>query len=99
MAQSRYKFFDTIYNPYLVHTQKGFPTTNLQELFTFSDNLTYKIPLQFEYRPDLIAQKFYGDPKLSWIITYANGFYNSPEDYVKNSTIRIPRHERVIAIL
>lgn len=99
MAQSRYKFFETVWNPYLAHNQKGFPATNLEELFSNRDDLRFRIPIEYEYRPDLIAQKFYGNPKLSWIIIYANGFSNSPEDFEKNTLIRIPRKERVEALL
>ena len=34
--QSRYKFFDTVYNTDLAHTQKGFPTNSLKETFSYN---------------------------------------------------------------
>jgi len=97
--QSRYKFFDTIYNPILAHTQKGFPTSSLKEMFSYSDDLAYKIPLEHKYRPDLIASKFYRNSKLFWVLVYANEFYNSPEDFDVNVVIRIPRYERIAGLL
>lgn len=90
---SRYNFFDgdkkieSILNPEL-----------LQALKTDRDVL-YKIPKEEEYRPDLIANRFYGDPRLFWVLVYANNFANSPEDFIVDKTIRIPYHGRVMELV
>jgi len=97
--QSRYKFFDTVYNTDLAHTQKGFPTNSLKETFSYSDDLAYQIPIEFKFRPDLIASKFYRNSKLFWILVYANEFHNSPEDFDINVVIRVPRYERIVGLL
>jgi hypothetical protein len=96
---NRYRFFDLIYNADLSHTQIGFPTNQLSELFSFNDNVSYRIPIEHQYRPDLIANKFYGDPRLFWVLVYANNFAHSPDDFVLNSIIKIPRYEKVISII
>ena len=96
---SRYKFFRDVWNDELQHTQKGFPESSLEKRFKSDDDVTYKIPLQYRYRPDLIAMLFYNDPKLFWVIVYANGFYNSPQDFEVGVNIRVPRYERIIGMV
>jgi len=46
-------------------------------------------------RIDSIAQKFYGDPVLGWVIAVANGMVLLPNDLKPFSTIRIPSNNRV----
>jgi hypothetical protein len=77
-------------------TMNGFPSTPLAELFNFNDSLNYQIPVEYTYRPDLIAYKFYRDPKLFWVLVYANNFKNSPEDFSLGTVIKIPKFEKVI---
>lgn len=100
MIQSRYKFFDDVWNNNKLSYFKGLPTDGFFTLFTTTtDDILYTIPKQFEYRPDLIANTFYGSPKLYWILIYANGFNNSPEDFAEGVTIRIPSYKKVIDLL
>ncbi len=63
--------------------------------FYTANMVYYTIPIQFQYRPDLIAYKFYKDSSLDWILTYANQFKNSPEDYVAGISILIPELTRI----
>jgi hypothetical protein len=93
---SRYKYFRNVQDENKKHIIKGFPDVDLYSVFKFQDDIRYSIPLSYRYRPDLIANKFYGDPKLFWVLVYANQFYNSPEDFDVATVIRIPRYERVI---
>jgi len=100
MIQSRYKFFDEIWNEERTSKFKGLPIDDFFTLFNSStDDITYTIPKQFEYRPDLIANVFYGSPKLYWILIYANGFNNSPEDFEEGISIRVPSYKKVIDLL
>ena len=92
---SRYSFFDTVWNYDLSHEQKGLIKQGVGDLFKTEKDIYYQIPLEFKYRPDLIANKFYGNPKLSWVLTYVNEFKSSPEDYDTDIVIRIPYIERV----
>jgi nucleoid-associated protein YgaU len=48
-----------------------------------------------EDRIDLIAQRFYGNPELWWVIAVANGLDLLPNDLKPFSTIRIPSNSRV----
>jgi len=102
---NRYKWFEKAWvNEVLKGTEtvivgdylKGFPSTSLSELFNFNDSLSYQIPIQYNYRPDLIANKFYKDSKLFWVLVYANNFKNSPEDFVFGTIIKIPKFEKVM---
>ena len=99
MAYSRYKHFDTVNNAELVHKQKGFQTSNLEELFTSDDDPSYRIPLKHRFRPDLIAQHFYRNPRLFFVLVYANNFRRCPEDFTERRVIKVPRYERVISLL
>lgn len=58
-----------------------------------------EIPLQdgdFQYtvtstdRIDTLANRFYGDPVLWWVIAVANGMELLPDDLVPDTVIRIP---------
>jgi hypothetical protein len=102
---NRYKWFSDVWVDKVTkgteeftvgHLQKGVPTTSLSTLFNFNDNLTYMIPPEFAYRPDLIAYKFYKDSKLFWILVYVNNFKNSPEDFIVGAVIKVPRFEKVL---
>lgn len=99
MANSRYFFFDTVWNDDLNHSQKGFPSVKIGETFTGEGDILYTIPIEQQYRPDLIASKFYGNSKLYWILVYANNFANCPEDFETGVIIRVPKYERVIGLI
>ncbi len=99
MAKSRYKFFANIYNEDTQHTQKGFPLINIGEYFSGDDDVIYTIPINEEFRPDLITRKFYGNPKLYWILVYVNGINDSPEGFYKERIIRVPQYERILELI
>lgn len=98
MAKTRYRYFDTIWNSDLNHSQKGMPSVNLKNTFSGSDDIIFEIPLEFQYRPDLIANKFYGDPTLYWVLVYVNNISNSPEYFSQGVTIRVPQFARIIEL-
>jgi len=95
MAKSRYKFFYDVFNEDTNHTQKGLMEEDVKALFSSSDDIIYSIPIEEEYRPDLIAKRFYGNPKIYWIIVYVNSISDSPEGFYEGRTIRVPRYEKV----
>lgn len=99
MAESRYKFFEEVWNSDIVHLQKGFPVSNLTDLFSGTDDISYSIPLEHQYRPDLIAQKFYGDPKLYWVLVYANNVRYCPDYFDTGTIMKIPKYERIRALV
>lgn len=96
---SRYKFFEDVYSEDINHMQKGMLEVDLKSLFQTNEDVMYEIPKEQEYRPDLISQKFYGNPKLYWILVYVNQFGNSPEDFKEGTVIRIPHYNRVVEII
>ena len=96
---SRYKYFRDVWNDDIKHNQKGLQDTQLYSFFTFSDDITYRIPLKYEYRPDLITLDYYGDPRLFWVLVYANGFDNSPQDFNAGRIIKVPRYERIVSLI
>lgn len=57
------------------------------------DDTFYQV--QQEDRIDLIAQSFYGNPELWWVIAVANDLSLLPSDLKPFSTIRIPSNNRV----
>ena len=89
MAKSRYKFFENIQGK-LAKTEKGMVSSSFLKQIREYTSFPYVITLADQYRPDLLANKFYGNGNYHWIITYANNFNNSPEDYKVNVMIKIP---------
>lgn len=90
---TRYKFFDGEIK------SQGFIRNDIKDLLSSNKDILYKIPKSEEYRPDLIANRFYGEPKLFWVLIYVNDFSNSPEDFEVNKTIRVPHYSRVMEII
>jgi hypothetical protein len=98
-SSDRYKFFEEVWSDDYMHTQRGMIRDDMQQLLTTDYDIIYTIPQEHEYRPDLIAEKFFGNPKLYWVLVYINNFANCPEDFTANTSIRIPRYERVVELL
>lgn len=99
MSVSRYKFFEDTYNEDIKHTQKALLEQDLGELLKSNNDVRYEVPKEEEFRPDLIAHKFYGNPKLYWVLVYVNAFGNCPEDFEEGTVIRVPHYNRVVEIL
>ena len=99
MASSRYKFFADVKNNVTGTAFKGFPSTNLATLFSTTNDKSYTIPLKYQYRPDLIANYFYGDPTLFWVLVYSNNIQNSPEGFETDKIITIPYIARVVSLV
>jgi hypothetical protein len=97
---SRYKFYTTIQNIATGTPAIGFPISeNFNNMFSTTSDVSYTIPVKFQYRPDLIANYFYGDPTLFWIIVNNNGITNSPEGFEVGTVIKIPYIGRVMELL
>lgn len=100
MATSRYvKFFDNVFNKEINGQQQGFLADDTKERLSFEDDIIYEIPLIYKYRPDRIAQKFYGNSKLYWILVYVNEIPDSPEGFEVGRRIRVPRIERITEVI
>ena len=90
MAKSRYEFFDDVWSDDIQHTQKYVLNNDLRQKLNDYDYTLYSIPLSEEYRPDLIANKFYGDGKLYWVLVYVNDISDSPQGFNVNRQIKVP---------
>ncbi len=90
---TRYKFFEGDKKSESIIKQ------SIYELLKTDKDILYRIPKQEEFRPDLIANKFYGDPRLFWVLVYANNFKSSPEDFLVDKMIRVPHYSRILEIL
>lgn len=94
MKSSRYDYFETGFNTEFQQNQKTFLNIDFASLID-SSSIKYTIPLKYQYRPDLIAAEFYGDPKLWWVLVYANKMNNCPEDFFSTNIITIPNPNKV----
>lgn len=56
-----------------------------------------QIDAELENRPDLVAQKAYGNPRLWWVIYEFNGIRDPLFELRRGTILRIPEQERVIA--
>ena len=99
MASSRYKFFNDVQNKATGTAFKGFPIKNFSTMFSTSKDKKYKIPAKYQYRPDLIANHFYGDPTLYWVLVYSNNINNSPEGFEIDRIITIPYIAKVVELV
>lgn len=58
----------------------------------------YKIKSEFEFRPDLISQQFYGTPDLWWVIFEYNDFKHTFKDFYTDRQIMIPDRSLVTVL-
>lgn len=93
MGTSRFKNFEEVWNDDIQHTQKGYLDIEFVNKIKDSDSVPYTIPLSEQYRPDLIAQRFYGNGKLYWVLVYANDINDSPQGFESTRIIKVPSPE------
>lgn len=80
---------NNLYNPILKENTKGFIDNSIKE--QLQNNFTYGYVLRgMEYRPDLVAYYYFGDPRKAWMITVANNFRNGIKDYTSGRKLKIP---------
>lgn len=60
-----------------------------------TDDLDYVVQFKLGDRLDILAQTFYGDSQLQWVILWANPQYYSPADIKPGDYIVIPNRERL----
>jgi len=72
-------------------------TVVLPDLPVQSDDIQYRV--RDTDRIDLLAQRFYGDPVLWWVIAAANEFEIIPTDFNSAEVIRIPAPRFVLGTL
>jgi hypothetical protein len=70
---------------------------DLPEIPEQPDDLLYAI--QGFDRIDLLAYRFYRDPRLWWVIAVANGLEDIPTEFNEGSMIRIPSPRYVLQVL
>ena len=100
MSYSRFQFFPDAWNNEIQHNQKGIlDTAALMEKTEEASVSLYEIPLSFKYRPDLIANLFYGSGELHWVLTYINNINDSPEGYYTTRVIKIPSPKRISELI
>lgn len=87
----RLDYQTSFYNPIIKETCKGFLIED-NELKSLKENaMMASVPKGMEYRPDLIAEVYFGDPTMAWLISYVNNFTNGVRDYTLGRAIKIPQ--------
>ena len=100
MSYSRYQFFPDVWNDEIQHTQKGLlDLESLKEKLTEENIELYEIPLNYNYRPDLIARDKYGSERLYWVLAYINNINDSPFGFYTGRVIKIPSKKRVLELV
>jgi hypothetical protein len=97
---SRYKkYYEKVTDKYL-GTHPGLVDLQyLQKLFIDENDEYYTIPIDKQFRPDLISQEKYGTTSLHWLITFVNMIPDAPEGYYIDRIIRIPAIGKVRNLL
>lgn len=82
---NRYKNIPTLKSP----NGKQYRGTTIYPEIPLSENDTYVIT-SFGDRYDILAQEFYNDPNLWWIIASANTYYKGSLNITPGVQLRIP---------
>ena len=66
-----------------------------------SDDYTYQIQPQYNYRPDLLAFDLYGNPKLWWVFAQRNAdiLFDPIYDFKAGTVIKLPKKTPLIKAL
>lgn len=94
--KNRGDFFEIAEDQYLGKHLGFISIKDIKVLVSGVDDTFYKIPLEYQYRPDLIARYFYGTTQLAWVLTLVNDIENSPEGFTSGRILRVPTRERVL---
>ena len=60
-----------------------------------SDSLI-EIQAKEQHRPDLVAYRLYGDPRLSWVVLQFNNIIDIETEFTTGVELRVPSHQRVV---
>lgn len=92
---TRYKYFKTSVDPETGKVMKTIRTIDYNN-WQNDDDISYKIPINHQYRPDKIAKYFYGDKSYKFVILWANKVKDSPQYFTTGKIIRIPNPQRIL---
>lgn len=90
---SRLRYFDFIIDEEINRARLGLYHAGLMEELKIPEIgfLYYRVESKYEYRPDLIANRFFGAPELWWIIFEYNDDITHPfKDFYADRLIKIP---------
>lgn len=97
---SRLRFYDIVEDSVERKFRLGTKNKNFtNKILTAVPYTSWKIPAKWEYRPDLIANYFYGTPELWWLLQEYNQFFRMPQDFYVDRLIKIPDSNQVISLL
>lgn len=80
-----------LYNPVEVDGNKELDhlSPNFSDL-SVESSTEFRIPEVYEYRPDLISMRFYGNYHMGWLISLHNDFLDPIFDFKRGRKITIP---------
>jgi len=94
---SRYNYYDILYDYEARGYILGLGYNNIPYFEETDNDMYYTIEPQYQYRPDLLALKFYGSEYLWWVIVKANNLSHPLKELVAGKVIRIPAASRVLS--
>jgi len=71
---------------------------NKDFLVNDSSDVVYVLEKKFEGRPDLLANAFYDDPYLWWVIPQYNTILDFNTEFVEGLVLRVPTLDRIKTI-
>ncbi len=55
----------------------------------------YKLPIQYNKRPDLLAYDLYGRSDLMWVVLQYNNIVDIEEEFITGANLKLPSRSRV----
>lgn len=82
------------YNEEIVNGNKELDYLNIDYIqMNIPTTTTFVIPKVFQYRPDLISMRFYGNYHMGWLIALHNDFLDPIYEFEFNTKIKIPDYQ------
>lgn len=87
---SKMSQYDIIYDDQVQQIRNGFYRSKFLNYKKTANDVIYTVENQYQYRLDLIANKFYGSAQYDWIIEDANNIQDPIKDVIAGKKLIIP---------
>ena len=96
-----YKKTSPYFSTTVDQANKNLMMLNYRDIPFESDDVTYTIAPEYEYRPDLLAHDLYRDVNLWWVFTNRNPdvLVDPLFDFTAGKTIRLPKKSTLTKVL
>lgn len=97
LKTSKMKNYTIIFDEDVSQYRTGFYNSKFKNYQATNEDTIFTIPIQYQYRIDLISYNFYGTSLWDWVIEDANNIKDPIKDIIAGKKIIIPSISKIYA--